>query len=266
MTKLQSLLYIVLVEIDRICKKHAIQYFLVYGTALGAVRHQGFIPWDDDLDVAMLRPDYERFIRACQTELPLGMFLQHWTTEAHFYLPYAKICVENTTFMSPHHAHLNIHHSLFVDIFPLDGVPASSLLSRMQLVLLRCLRIMLEIRFANLPNPRLRNRLLTRWVRPLLSGKLINHLFNIIACGFSVKSAARVRNMFLVYGEKQETCNAAWFAMPAYLNFENGLYPVPYDPDAYLQQVYGDYMVLPPVDRRKNNHASIIDLDHCATR
>jgi lipopolysaccharide cholinephosphotransferase len=125
---------------------------------------------------------------------------------------------------------------------------------------------MLEIRFANLPNPRLRNRLLTRWVRPLLSGKLINHLYNIIARGVSVESASRVRNMFLVYGERRETCDAGWFAKPVYLNFENGSYPVPSDPDAYLRHVYGDYMVLPPFDQRKNNHATIVDLDHGTTR
>lgn len=106
-------------EVDRICKKHDIPYFLAFGTALGAVRHKGFIPWDDDVDVLMKYPDYLRFQEVCKTELPPHLFYQDWQTDPAYYLPWAKIRNSRTTSLVPEMADYPINWGVCVDIFPL---------------------------------------------------------------------------------------------------------------------------------------------------
>ena len=81
----------ILLEVDRICKKHNIRYWLSSGTLIGAVRHKGFIPWDDDLDIEMLLPDYERLMRVLPDELPSTMALQSQDTDPNYFFFYAKV-------------------------------------------------------------------------------------------------------------------------------------------------------------------------------
>ena len=113
----------ILEEIIRICEKHGIQYFSAGGTTLGAVRHNNIIPWDDDIDIGMLRPDYERFIRIAPEELKNGMFLQHYSTEPLTPTYYAKVRKDGTVFAEEHMKELPIHKGVFVDVFPYDKVP-----------------------------------------------------------------------------------------------------------------------------------------------
>ena len=117
----------VLMEIDRICKENAIQYFADSGTLLGAVRHQGFIPWDDDIDITMKRSDYEKFIKIAKTCLPSGWILlhPHYSIKAIWRNTFMRIC--NTDRISFEEAHLDRFHGfpypVGVDIFPLDNIP-----------------------------------------------------------------------------------------------------------------------------------------------
>ena len=85
-------------EVDRICKKYNLRYSIAGGTLLGAIRHQGFIPWDDDLDISMPREDYDKFIKIAQQELGKKYFLQTWDTDKNFVFPFAKIRENNTLF------------------------------------------------------------------------------------------------------------------------------------------------------------------------
>ena len=88
----------ILLEVDRICMKNEIPYQLFAGTLLGSIRHKGFIPWDDDIDVCMLRNDYERFLECCQSDLSDGFFLQYWRTDRKSILQFAKVRKNNTIF------------------------------------------------------------------------------------------------------------------------------------------------------------------------
>lgn len=123
MTKLQQAQFQLLVEFDRICKLLDVNYFLVCGSALGAVKYSGIIPWDDDIDVGIYRPDYEKFIEKAPALLPENLFLQNWKTEPAFPQVFSKLRNSNTTFIESSASELPINHGIYIDIFPLDGYP-----------------------------------------------------------------------------------------------------------------------------------------------
>ena len=122
--KLQSLILDIAEEIEKICEKNGIEYFMDGGTQLGAVRHGGFIPWDDDFDIAMKRADYEKFIKVCESELDQQkFFLQTGRTEKYYCFSFAKVQLKGTEILEDFSKDVNIRHGIFVDIFPYDKLP-----------------------------------------------------------------------------------------------------------------------------------------------
>lgn len=118
----QKVMLEILVEIHRICVENDITYWLEAGTLLGAIRHKGFIPWDDDCDVSMPRKDYERFLQIAQEKLPETMFLQTKETDKEYPLPWAKIRKNGTLLIETGETgEEKYHHGIFVDIFPYDA-------------------------------------------------------------------------------------------------------------------------------------------------
>ena len=107
----------------RLCEQLQLRYYLVCGTALGSVKYEGFIPWDDDVDVAMPREDYEVFLEKAPSLLPEGIFLQNYRTDPAFPQIFSKLRNSNTTYIEKSAAALPINHGIFMDIFPLDGYP-----------------------------------------------------------------------------------------------------------------------------------------------
>ena len=106
-----------------ICDEHNLEYYVVAGTALGAVKYQGFIPWDDDIDVAMPRRDYEKFLQLAPKSLPQWCFLQNYKTDPAFPHVFTKLRNSNTTFLETGTAKLPINHGIYIDIFQIDGYP-----------------------------------------------------------------------------------------------------------------------------------------------
>ena len=125
--RIQQLETDILKEFISVCQKLELNYFLLGGTLLGAVRHQGFIPWDDDIDIGMLRKDYEIFISKAPALLPSHLFLQTNVSDPAWYANFSKIRNNNTTFIETSSAHLPIHHGVYIDIFPLDDYPENKI-------------------------------------------------------------------------------------------------------------------------------------------
>lgn len=109
----------------RICEEYRLTYFCVCGTALGAVKYKGYIPWDDDVDVALPREDYEKFLQIAPSVLPEHIFLQNHRTDPKFPHLFSKLRNSNTTFIEEGVAHLDMNHGIYIDVFPLDGYPKS---------------------------------------------------------------------------------------------------------------------------------------------
>lgn len=122
--RMQQRMLEILAVIDRICQQHSIPYWLSGGSMLGAVRHQGFIPWDDDLDIEMLRPDFERLMQILPQELPSHLALQWHTTDENYFFQFAKVRDRNSQLFERNgYDRVWKEHGIWVDIFPLEAVP-----------------------------------------------------------------------------------------------------------------------------------------------
>ena len=116
--KLRSIQMEMLLEVKRICEKHGIKYSLIGGSLLGAVRHQGYIPWDDDADIGMLRKDYEKFRKVCKKELdPERFYFQDDRNTEGYRWGYGKLRKKNTLFLREHQEYLDFGQEIFIDIF-----------------------------------------------------------------------------------------------------------------------------------------------------
>ena len=129
--KLHQCHIILLEEIKRICKKFDLKYYAIAGTLLGAVRHKGPIPWDDDMDIGMMREDYEKFLAAVKTELGDRFFLQNFDTDKGYGLNFSKLLLLDTVMIERNAADSGAYKCIYVDIFPLDNAPDDADLQEM---------------------------------------------------------------------------------------------------------------------------------------
>lgn len=126
MNKLQKIEFDILKIVIDICKELNLTYYLVCGSALGAVKYNGFIPWDDDVDIALPRHDYKIFCEKAQAMMPNFYFLQNHKTDPYYPVMYSKVRDSRTTYIEKSTSHLFINQGVYIDIFPLDGYPNDS--------------------------------------------------------------------------------------------------------------------------------------------
>lgn len=242
--------------VDRVCRENEIPYSLYGGTLLGAVRHKGFIPWDDDLDICMLREDYDRFIEVWQSQDIDDYLLENIDTNSSFTQSFTKIRKRNTVFMQPFETNVDYHTGIFIDIFPLDRVPEGKWRRKMQ---------MLSACFYQL------------YIReyPDNSSKLFHLCTKALLAATPKKLYPKcIRFFFRRYakynGDKTLSCadfsivrtmkNLLPFDIldsTVLLPFEDTELMAFKDWDASLRLSYGDYMQLPPVEQRRPGHNPI---------
>ncbi len=252
----------ILLEVDRICKLGDIKYQLFGGTLLGAIRHNGFIPWDDDIDICMLRKDYEKFLQCCKTDLSDKYFLQHSTTDKNSILQFAKVRKNGTLFINPVEQGSGMHNGIYIDIFPLDSIKLDTPVGKMQPWIFNALYI--------INSSRLRTKVLNAKNKFNRYGRTIfYYLTKIIPKKFLDKLSERVLRMYeqndtnyvnhLTNGVSKMRLNRFIrekdkFYEIKYKKFEGHLFPVPKDYDDVLTRMYGDYMELPPAEDRYPHH------------
>lgn len=245
-------------EIDRVCQKHRIAYALFAGTLLGAVRHGGFIPWDDDLDVVFPRAEYARFLRAAPRELDGETYFLQREFSEHWPMPYSKLRRNGTACIERWHPRdPETHQGVYIDLFPCDNLSDFAAVRGMQfaaskLVLAKCLD-----RRGYLTGSAAK-RLLLRVCRPLPMGPLL-----ALA---QLRAGAETRLVHTFFGASRRYGKSvyprAWFAETIPMRFEDGVFPVPARFDALLTTLYGDYRTpAPPAQRELKRHAEIVDLE-----
>lgn len=258
--KLHEVQVEILDEIDKICKENNINYFLVAGTLLGAVRHKGFIPWDDDVDIGMLREDYNKFKELCLNSDVLNKkyFLHSLETDENYWLPFMKVRKNNTTFGEKFIKHLDTHKGIFVDIFPYDNVKYENNFFQK----IRSFFI-LNIEDAVLCKHGIKkiNKCRRKWIVKILMLLPLKLLHKFQNCLFKIKSNKKTKYIvcFVAGGNPVDETLLRDKVFPINeVEFEGKMYPAIKDYDYYLKRVYGDYMKLPPKDKRITHSPEII--------
>jgi lipopolysaccharide cholinephosphotransferase len=244
-----------------ICAKYELRYFLIGGSALGAVRHAGFIPWDDDIDVGMPRPDYRRFLEVAIDELPGHMFLQTYMTEKLFHQNFAKIRHSETAFVENSIAHLRINHGIYIDIFPIDGFDAYWIYNeRIRYNIFRCLRALIMAKLG--VKASVRGSPLLRLASSVIPLNSLRATLEWIAAANDYDSATKVINWYGTWGMR-EAIPKSMLGGGAAATFEGVSVVIPQDYDGYLRALYDDYMKLPPHGKRVSHHfVDIVDVHH----
>jgi len=259
--KLQMTELEMITEVDRICRKYHIPYSLDGGTLLGAVRHNGFIPWDDDADIIMLRKDYEKFYKVCKKELDTErFFLQDYRTDKHYLWGFAKMRRNHTTFLREGQEHVKCHTGVCIDIFYCDNVPDGFFLRRLHLFCCYCIR---KGQYSMVGQKTEKSFFLRVWYF-LLSRIPRDFWFGLsegLARMTNRKETKLVRHMTYPFPRQ---CR---YGMPGKLfeeyidkDFEGHLFRIFKGYDTYLKMLYGDYMALPPVEKRQVHPASKVVL------
>lgn len=263
MNELQQTEFDLLREFDRVCQKLELPYFLVCGSALGAVKYGGFIPWDDDIDVGMYREDYERFCREAPQFLPEHLFVQNFRSEPAFPQIFSKLRNSNTTYIEKTAAKLPINHGVFLDIFPLDGYPKGALAGRVLEFRKRLYGSMLLSAY-DLPDGGARKlwRLLGIHKRSQTVAKALDRLIR----RYPVAGSALICN----HGNWQGVLEyaPAWqYGEGSTASFEGLAVRVPENFDAYLRQKYNDYTAELPPEKQVGHHTySVLDCRESYTK
>lgn len=258
-----NILLAYILEIDRICKKHNIKYFLAGGTLLGAIRHKGFIPWDDDADVMMLREDYDKFLEVAQSELPPNMFVQNPKTEKLNHHVFTKIRMDNTLFATKHTGKfMNMHNGIFIDILSQDNTSNNKIIQKLHIYATLIFRSMVFNKWARKP-------MKTGGKHPILC-KVANFIKDICPYKFlefiqdnTISLFKNNNNCKYLYDGMGRNLRRGvfpkkWLEEVIYVDFEGYKLPVPKYYDEYLTYLYGDYMQMIPVSERRVSHSIVL--------
>lgn len=262
LAKLHKVQLEIAMEVKKICEKHKIKYFLIAGTLLGAVRHKGFIPWDDDLDIGMLRKDYKRFLKIAIKDLNEKYYLETWERSSGYGLPFAKIRKNGTKYIEKNSKGVNCHPGIFIDIFPFDHVPDNRMqrfmhensLKLYQYIILELCNYNLSFDFKGIEG--LSYRLLKKSVKGLNIEKM-KEKYEAISQKYNKNQTEHVVATGGSYGYKKETIKFAWVSQLDELEFEGQLFKVPKGYKEYLTYFYDDFMTAPPKSKRYNRHGII---------
>lgn len=237
----------ILIEVDKICKKHNISYWLDGGTLLGAVRHGGFIPWDDDLDIAILRKDYEKLRKILPKELPEQFVFEDWKNNKNFSMKHAKVRDKNSYFEDPSWKEKDCLQGIYIDIFPKEKVISHKWRKKIDYFYGRVFR--------------------------RLHGFNDSKVEFFIACLIWIPSycAASISQMFSnLFGKDNlgqpfggiamyHICKKSTIFPLKNILFESMTFPAPNNEHQYLTYQYGNYMQIPPEEKRAI-HATKIEI------
>lgn len=268
--RFKSKLIEILIEIDRICDKYGLRYYLVGGSTIGAVRHHGIIPWDDDVDIALPRCDFEKFKNIVQKELGNRYRFVDNEIDSSYYYRFAKIYDEQTTIVEKKYPFYI--GGVWVDVFALDGLPNNPKeremhLRRYEKVYYKLYELYDKAKYKLNLNP----LYIYRYLRKIYYHNKYNFRDLIGKCEDIAKTYPFDDSEYIInfgggYGRKEIT-KREFFDNYVKCPFEGHNFIIPAGYDGYLKGIYGDYMKFPPIEKRGTNHTHYyINLDRKCTK
>lgn len=242
----------------QVCAALNLKYYLVGGTLLGAVRHGGFIPWDDDIDIGMPREDFDRFVKEGQPHLPQYYFIQTHRTDPEWPENFAKIRDNRTTFVESSMKTKNINHGVYIDIFPLDYYPENPILALSIEMRNKLYRAVINQSFT-LPKENKESyiRKVGKKILATFMGLKYRDLSQVLDAREtmmkSIAQSSRMKNYCGAWG-KREIVQTEWFGNGRAITFEDIEAVAPKNYHEYLKNIYGNYMQLPPEEKRIAHH------------
>ncbi len=236
----------ILKELDRICKKNNIKYFIAQGTLLGAVRHKGFIPWDDDVDVIIPQAELKRLIKVFDGEAGKEYVLKNHRLEKHYPLTWTKMRVNNTISIPKRYKDLPIHWGIGIDLFPMCSLSNNRIIRSAEINFFKAGRKMLLMEMTKFEDDLGLITRLLKYVPIWLRHFFVNLSFGIFALHklekceyvYLLCKGGRVMKKDVIIGEE------------VFLPFEDSTYPAPSCYHEFLSQMFGDYMTPPPIEGR----------------
>lgn len=246
-------------DVHKICVENDIKYFIMYGTMLGAIRHKGFIPWDDDIDIAMMSEDYNKFLKICKEKLPEKYFLQNYDTDPDFPRMWSKVRINNTCNMEREYRKLHIHYGIDMDVFELIYLSDNNFKFNVQKIAATIYRLLMFEKAHNAIEPELRRK------RDSIIYKIIPKCIKKIILKITKKitySTCTIKSKRLMDVSALLVISSDIFEENKLFEFEGQEFYGPVKPIEFLKQFYGDYMRLPPEEQRTGHGDRIVDFEN----
>lgn len=267
--KLKDTLLEIMTDFDSFCKEHQLNYYLIGGTLLGAVRHKGFIPWDDDLDVVMPREDYERFISLFSKASQSKYVIQSIETDENYWLPFAKLRKNNTLYDDLPTRYVKSHRGIFIDIFPLDHAKEpDDTVQGIKVRMAKLLRKIADFKTTALfskdtgsKGKYIIKKTIATVFKPFSTHQLLMWQKALITSLGSEKSDYYI-NVGSQYHFKKQTMPKAVYHPAKQLDFEGERFDVPGEYETVLERIFSkSYMELPPENKRQTHAPARIIFD-----
>ena len=253
----------ILENFQTICKRHGLNFFLIGGAAIGAARHKGFIPWDDDMDIGMLRKDFDQLLCYLNTELNPKYYVQYGPCEKDLFSPLLRIRDGSTTGILNCDRKSHANQGIFIEIYPFDNVPESTILRKIQIYESKILSNILHARFYNI-----KLGTMSSIVNNFFKNKTVDEIFDVwmrICKKYNEKNTKYVDTVMLpIYALQDIHLFNRNGCETVFVPYENITTRVALENDKFLKQQYGDYMQLPPLEERGRHHDNTVfyDPDH----
>lgn len=250
----------ILNKVSDICKKKSLSYYLFYGTLLGAIRHKGFIPWDDDIDIAMKRTDYNKFLKIAQDELGEEFFVQHHTTDPNYTRTIIKVRLNNTKHIEAEFEGININQGIYIDIFPLDISDDFIMKQKIKKQIINMLnRILSTKKNINVIDSPIK-KIIKKIIAPatlMIPDKMIHYLYDYIAT--YDKNGTFLSSFFGAYNINKDTFLTNYFEDEVLVEFEGYNHAIPSNYHNILSNLYGDYMKIPKKEDQNTHNIVAVD-------